>query len=145
MTERVRSRPLPARLDAGEHDFLVRNVSTAGANSPECRVIVATTSRDRRTGLRSVTKLAPDTGLWIAPCEAIHTFGMKIVIDAVFLDRRGKVRKICQSLRPNRMAICFSAHSVMEFSAGFISRFAIRPGDELQMIEVSAAARSQHE
>ncbi|MBE7157179.1 MAG: DUF192 domain-containing protein, partial [Rhodospirillales bacterium] len=49
-------------------------------------VRVAADSRERRNGLLSTSQLAAGEGLWINPSEAIHTFGMQIAIDVVFLD-----------------------------------------------------------
>ena len=51
---------------------------------------VADTSAKRRTGLLKHSKLEPGEGLWIAPCEAVHSFGMKFAIDVVYLDRKKK-------------------------------------------------------
>ncbi|HYP06159.1 MAG TPA: DUF192 domain-containing protein, partial [Bryobacteraceae bacterium] len=50
-------------------------------------VAAAKDSRSRRTGLLRHTGLAPGEGLWIVPCEAVHTFGMNFAIDVVFLSR----------------------------------------------------------
>jgi len=46
---------------------------------------IADTGAKARTGLLKHAGLAPGEGLWIAPCEAIHTFGMRFPIDVVFL------------------------------------------------------------
>jgi len=56
-------------------------------------VEVADTSAKRRTGLLKHEKLEPGEGLWIVPCESVHTFFMKFPIDLLYLDRRHKVRK----------------------------------------------------
>ena len=50
---------------------------------------IADTSAKRRTGLLKHKSLEPGDGLWIAPCEGVHTFGMKFPIDVVFLSRKG--------------------------------------------------------
>ena len=96
------------------------------------RVRLATTPQSRRSGLLGVREMKPGTGLWIAPCEAIHTFGMQIPIDVVFLDRRCRVRKVVPNLAPWRVAVCLSAHSVLELRAGSIAVTGVEIGDVLE-------------
>jgi uncharacterized membrane protein (UPF0127 family) len=48
---------------------------------------IADTSRKRRVGLLKHTSLPAGQGLWIAPCEGIHTFGMKFAIDVLEFER----------------------------------------------------------
>ncbi len=95
------------------------------------RATAATTSRERRTGLLHHESLAEGEGLWIAPCEAIHTFGMKFPIDVVFLDRSQRIVKIRQAVPPWRIAVCLRAHSVLELPAGTVRRTATAAGDQL--------------
>ncbi len=52
------------------------------------------------------SRLEPGTGLWIAPCEAVHSFGMKFAIDLVYLDRKKRVRKIRREMVPRRLSTC---------------------------------------
>ena len=61
---------------------------------------VADTSAKRRTGLLKHTGLKPGEGLWITPCESVHTFFMKFAIDLVYLDKQKKVRKVRHSVPP---------------------------------------------
>src|SRR5262249_46777295 len=66
---------------------------------------IADTSAKRRTGLLKHTKLGPGEGLWIAPTEGVHTFGMKFPIDVVFLNKKKKILKIRPSMVRGRIAI----------------------------------------
>jgi hypothetical protein len=97
--------------------------------------VVADTSRKRRTGLLKHDGLLPGQGLWIVPCEGIHTFGMKFPIDAVFLDRRKKVVKVRPAMRAGRIALCLWAHSILELPAGTAASTETRPGDQLEFEE----------
>jgi uncharacterized membrane protein (UPF0127 family) len=92
----------------------------------------------RRKGLLGRKGLGPGEGLWIRPCEAVHTFGMQFAIDLVYLDRNLKVKKARSGVAPWRLSACLSAHSVLELAAGTIRVTHTKPGD---MLEVSAAAR----
>jgi uncharacterized membrane protein (UPF0127 family) len=96
------------------------------------RADIADTSAKRRTGLLKHTKLDPGEGLWIAPCEAIHTIGMKFPIDVLFLDRKRKVLKVKNAMRRGRMAVSLFAHSVLELPSGRVAETQTKAGDQLE-------------
>jgi len=96
------------------------------------RADIADTSAKRRTGLLKHTGLEPGEGLWIAPCEAIHTIGMKFPIDVLFLDRKRKVLKIKHAMPRGRMAVSLFAHSVLELPSGQAAECHTAPGDQLE-------------
>jgi uncharacterized membrane protein (UPF0127 family) len=77
---------------------------------------VANSGSRRSKGLLGRARLAPGEGLWILPCEAVHTFFMQFPIDLVYLDRRNRIRKICHAVPPWRLSACLSAHSVLELA-----------------------------
>lgn len=93
---------------------------------------VADTSRKRRTGLLKHTSLQAGEGLWIAPCEAVHTIGMKFPIDVVFLSKKRTVLKICHAMGKWRMSVCFRAHSVLELPAGTVQATGTQVHDQLE-------------
>ena len=95
------------------------------------RVRIAGTSAERREGLLKTRVLQMDEGLWIAPCEAIHTIGMPWPIDLVFLDRQYRIKKLIQALKPWRIGVCFAAYSVLELPAGGLHQTGSEVGDVL--------------
>lgn len=96
------------------------------------RVAIADTSATRRTGLLKHRGLDPGEGLWIAPSEAVHTFGMKFPIDVLFLDKKRKVLKVRSDMVRSRMAICLRAHSVLELPSGTAAAMNTGVGDQLE-------------
>ena len=94
---------------------------------------VADTSAKRRTGLLKHSRLEPGDGLWIVPCESVHTFFMKFPIDLVYLDKTRKVRKVRKAVPAWRLSACFSAHSILELPAGTIEESKTAVGDELEI------------
>ncbi len=92
---------------------------------------IADTSAKRRRGLLKHTELAAGEGLWIAPCEAVHTIGMKFPIDVLFLDKKRKVLKIKHEMPRSRMAVCLRAHSVLELPSGTATATKTTAGDQL--------------
>lgn len=96
------------------------------------RAELADTSAKRRTGLLTHSGLDPGAGLWIVPCESIHSFFMKFTIDVLFVDRKHKVRKVRERMAPWRIAACLPAHSVLELPEGTIKGTGTRKGDQLR-------------
>jgi uncharacterized protein len=110
---------------------LTRNTVLAEAAS------VADTSASRRTGLLKHTSLAPGEGLWIVPCESVHSFFMKFTIDVLYLDRKHTVKKVRPEMVPWRASACLTAHSVLELPAGTIARTGTQAGDQLEITTLS--------
>jgi uncharacterized membrane protein (UPF0127 family) len=109
--------------------LLVRNL-TRGTVLGD-RVAIADTSRKRRAGLLKHERLEPGEGLWIVPCESVHSFFMKFPIDLVYLDRGKKVRRTRRAMVPWRVSACLTAHSILELPAGVIERSGTEPGDQV--------------
>jgi uncharacterized protein len=124
------ARPTEARtLPSSAATFAILNQTTGIPILSS--VSLAGTSSERRKGLRRIDCLSDGCGLWISPCEAIHTFGMKIVIDAIFIDRKHRVKKVYSAVRPNRIAWCLTADSVLELPEESVTRSKTKPGDQL--------------
>ena len=96
-------------------------------------VDVADTSAKRRVGLLKHERLDPGDGLWIVPCESVHTFFMKFPIDLVYLDKKRKVRKVRSAVPAWRLSACLTAHSILELPAGTAAQTGTVAGDELSM------------
>jgi uncharacterized membrane protein (UPF0127 family) len=96
------------------------------------RVEVADHGASRRKGLLGRDGLPAGEGLWIVPCESVHTFWMRFPIDLVYLDRNKKVKKVRSGVPPWRLSACLSAHSVLEFASGTVHKTETRPGDSLE-------------
>lgn len=119
-----RKTPAPERL-------LVRNVTRQTVLAT--RLETAGTGNSRRKGLLGRNGLADGEGLWIVPCESVHTFFMRFPIDLVYLDRQHRVRKVRSAVGPWRISACLSAHSVLELPAGVVAASRTQPGDVLEL------------
>jgi uncharacterized membrane protein (UPF0127 family) len=100
---------------------------------------VAGDASTRRKGLLGRSAICEGEGLWIVPCEAIHTFGMKFSIDLVFLDRNKIVKKVRHNVVPGRLSMCLSAHSVLELASGSVRLTGTVPGDKLEFGQMREA------
>jgi hypothetical protein len=122
-----RPQPLETRLRITN---LTRQAEIAG------HAEIADRGERRRKGLLGRTGLAAGEGLWIVPCEAVHTFGMQFPIDLVYLDRKSRVIKTRSDVRPGRLSACLSAHSVVELPSGTVQSTQTKPGDKLELTQM---------
>ena len=69
------------------------------------KALVARSFAERARGLIGRKKPAPDEGMLILRCNAIHTFFMSYPIDAVFFDRHDRVVKEVRGIKPWRFLV----------------------------------------
>ncbi len=94
----------------------------------------------RAIGLLARSSVQRDEGVWLQPCRAIHTVGMRYAIDVMFVDRDGCVLRICRNVRPNCLFLsCRQARAVVELGGGGLNQVDVMIGDRLEL--VSAFAR----
>jgi uncharacterized membrane protein (UPF0127 family) len=96
------------------------------------RMEVADSGSKRNKGLLGRECLSPGEGLWILPCESVHTFWMRFPIDLVYLDRKKRIRKLVSEVRPWRLSGCLTAYSVLELPSGTIRNTQTQRGDTLE-------------
>jgi uncharacterized membrane protein (UPF0127 family) len=84
-------------------------------------------------GLMGRKSLPATGGMLIESCSGIHMMFMRFPIDAVFMDKAGRVLKVYNRLRPwiGMVPLVWKANRVAELPAGAASRLAIKPGDTL--------------
>ena len=98
---------------------------------------LADTGPKRNKGLLGRQGLPPGGGLWIIPCESVHTFWMQFPIDLVYLDRKKRIKKLRSSVPPWRLSACLSAHSILELTSGAIKSSQTEIGDTLEISPAS--------
>lgn len=127
----------PTKSEKPETRFRVLNLTRNRALATE--VELATSSGKRSKGLLGRRGLQPGEGLWIVPCESVHTFGMQFALDLVYLDRQHRIRKIRRNVPPWRVSACLTAHSVLELAAGAIRDDDAQTGDAVEFVPVDSA------
>ncbi|HLN13049.1 MAG TPA: DUF192 domain-containing protein [bacterium] len=75
---------------------------------------------------------ADGDALWLTPCAAVHTAGMRAPIDVLFCGRDGRVIAVARALRPWRAAWAPGAAAACELPA--YSAAAVVPGDYLDLV-----------
>lgn len=109
-----------------------RNVTRGTALA--MRLEKAHTAAARNKGLLGRDSLPPGNGLWIAPCESVHTFFMRFPIDLIYLDRKLRVKKVRHSVGAWRISACLTAHSVLELPAGTAAATQTQCGDQVEIV-----------
>ena len=89
----------------------------------------------RGVGLMFRRGLAAGKGMWINPCNGIHMMFMNFPIDAVFLDRENRVKKVYPRLPAwwGVVWIEWGAHSVLELPAGSTAALDLEYGDQISI------------
>jgi hypothetical protein len=79
-------------------------------------------------------------GLLLVPCGSIHTVGMRFSIDVAFLDRQGRVMKLCPQVKPGRLAwgpwrglLLPWRVMALELPAGALARAGVERGQVLRL------------
>lgn len=93
---------------------------------------VADTHLSRLRGLIGRSRLGPDEGLWLIPCQGIHTIGLFFPIDVVYLGLGGEVVHLVENVSPFRLTpIRRNAHSVLELPVRTIHESQTQIGDQI--------------
>lgn len=93
----------------------------------------ATTFFSRLKGLLGTEGLSTGEGIWISPCNSIHSFGMRFEFDVLFLDGGYRVEGLYRCFQRNRISRVFwKARGVLELPAGTIERTGTEVGDEVE-------------
>jgi uncharacterized membrane protein (UPF0127 family) len=96
------------------------------------RALAARTFTSRLVGLLGRSRLEAGQGLVLEHCNSIHTAFMRFAIDAVYVDREGRVLKTVPDLKPFRVSgVLRGARSVIELPTGTIADTNTAAGDEL--------------
>ena len=97
------------------------------------RLEMATNFFSAGMGLMGRARLPEDAGLLIHGCNGIHMMFMRFPIDAVFVDKKGRVLKTYERLLPwiGLVPLVWGADKVAELPVGTIRRHAIKAGDQL--------------
>lgn len=135
---KLKGHPDSSGAGTPDHRFKVTNPAR-GTVLASC-LEVADSGPKRNKGLLGREGLAPGEGLWIVPCESVHTFFMRFPIDLVYLDRRNRIKKVRSAVGPWRLSACLSAHSVLELPAGTIRATQTQRGDELEFLQAEPNA-----
>jgi hypothetical protein len=108
----------------------ITNQTRGTTLATRCRV--ASSARDRMVGLLRTPEVAPGEGLLIERSPSIHMFFMRYAIDAVFVDRSGRVTRTVSGLRPWRVVLwARGARDCIELRAGALEGTGTLPGDQL--------------
>ena len=139
-SQRSIAEPRAARSRAAEPENRFQVVNSARRTVLASQLSLADTPKTRNKGLLGRKGLAPGEGLWIVPCQSVHTFFMRFPIDLVYLDRKKRIRKLRSAVGPWRLSACLSAYSILELPAGTIRASLTECGDTLEIAPAAEPA-----
>jgi len=88
----------------------------------------------RMRGLIGHPPLTPGQGLWISPCNGIHTLFMSFPIDVVYLNGALKVVALESGMAPWKVGrFVRGARSVLELPTGAIAATLTEVGDQIDL------------
>ncbi len=114
------------KADAAQHELVNARTSHVIATNP----VAAVDSQARRIGLLKYEQMPDGLALIIAPCNAVHTFGMRFAIDLLFVARDGTVLKTRHAVTRRRIAMAWGAFATIELAAGVLDS-ATHIGDQI--------------
>lgn len=89
----------------------------------------------RLRGLIGLRQLPGHSALWLKPGGSVHTCGMRITIDVVFLDEGFRVLGTHPNVRPWQCRLApRRTRSTLELASGCIANLGLRAGDQLRVL-----------
>lgn len=90
----------------------------------------------RAIGYLGRSSIPQGSALILIPCRAIHTWGMRLPIAAIFIDRQWRVVRVIPHIAPWRMAAGGrGAWGVVELAADAECAIHLAPGDRLELTD----------
>lgn len=123
----------------GDSPAQVLNAVNASKGGREIarHVVWAGSGKERRRGLLGRTSLDAGEGIYLVPCEWVHTFGMRFPIDIAFLSSEGRVLAIHHGLKPNRLSkLLLRAEGVLELAEGTLRTSNTEVGDSVRFLDI---------
>jgi len=100
-------------------------------------VTVAVGRLARSLGLLALPRLRAGEALWLAPCNGVHTVGMRYAIGVLALDAGGRVIAIRERVMPLRIvAPVHSGHTTVEMLPETVAASGVQIGDPLALRRV---------
>ncbi|MEU3730598.1 DUF192 domain-containing protein [Streptomyces sp. NPDC033538] len=108
----------------------------AGAGAVRVPLEIAASYRARTRGL--LGRDSVEGAILLSPANSVHTFRMRIPIDVAYLDRRLTVIAV-RTMRPGRLGLPrLRSRHVLEAEAGAMSRWGVRAGARVEVVEDQA-------
>jgi uncharacterized membrane protein (UPF0127 family) len=100
----------------------------------------AGSSAARRKGLLGRDTFERGEGIYLAPCQWVHMFGMKFAIDVAFLAKDGRVLALHHALKPGTISkLVWRADGVLELPVGVLQATGTVVGDVVDLRENEAS------
>lgn len=103
----------------------------------------AASAIERTVGFLGRRSIGDEEALWFDRCSAVHTMGMRVPIDVVFLDSSGVVLRVVSPAVPWHPWIAArGARSVLELACGNAARSGVTQAMHLEIVWDSPTSSS---
>lgn len=115
--------------------YTVNHITQTKVEKPlATNVWLANNPLTRLKGLLGKKTLQTNQGLWITPCNGVHSCFMQFRFDALFISKSGEVLHIIDDMAPWGFSpMIKGAKSVLELPAGWASQHQVCVGDTLTL------------
>ncbi|HUR37724.1 MAG TPA: DUF192 domain-containing protein [Terriglobales bacterium] len=111
-------------FNTARQTFLATSVALANTHWTRMRGLLGQNERSFSAG----------KGLWIVPCNGVHTIAMKIPLDLVYLNEHMVVQRLVENVKPWRLApFDVQTASVLELPARTIWTTGTTVGDRIEI------------
>lgn len=107
------------------------------------KVVIADSFFSRLKGLLGKKGMSDEEGLIIWPCSSVHTIGMKISIDVLFLSKENEIVYLIENMAPGRISPHIKKSKyVVELHAGKAARSDVTLGSFLSVTQRKSPKKS---
>ena len=103
---------------------------------------LASNSATRKRGLLGRESLGQGHALVLAPCQGVHTFGMRFSLNIVGVARDGTVVVLRRDVPQRRIVLALRAFAIVELASGACDAAGLDRGDRL-VATIPAASRRE--
>ncbi len=112
--------------------MMLRNLTTGQVIATDVRL--ARRWGERLIGFLNRRHVAPNEGLWFPDCAIIHTVGMQIPLDVIFVDDNNCVLRALRNVARNRLFVaCRQASATIELGEGALDGCDVLAGDRITL------------
>ena len=112
--------------------MMLRNVTTGQVIATDVRL--AERWGERLLGFLNRKHVETNEGLWFPDCAIIHTVGMQIPLDVIFVDEENRVLRALRNVARNRLFVaCRKASATIELGEGALDGCDVLIGDRMTL------------
>ncbi len=121
---------------------ILNGIFSGGVPGDDIELSVFSTEKffERTCGLLTLPKLHKGQALLLNNCRSIHTFGMRYMLDIIYINRANEIVKIVEKMSPYQISGCSAACHTLEMLGGEVSRLCI---DKEMIVDITDGSKCE--